>query len=73
MNKEDKQVSVSSVPGVFDLICSINVPELPQTLEKLNVVQQVWLQVSDPENTVAMAFIPTLPHYSMLSIKVRLL
>ena len=72
MNKEDKQVPVSSVPGVFDLICSICVPELPQTLEKLNVVQQVWLQVSDPEK-VAMAFIPTLPHYSMLSIKVRLL
>ncbi|KAI5943144.1 Cytosolic iron-sulfur assembly component 2B [Manis javanica] len=60
------------------LIRSINDPEHPLTLEELNVVEQVRVQVSDPENTVAVAFTPTIPHCSMatligLSIKVKLL
>ncbi|ERE80145.1 mitotic spindle-associated MMXD complex subunit MIP18-like protein [Cricetulus griseus] len=46
--------------------------------EELNVVEQVRIQVSDPESTVAVAFTPTIPHCSMatligLSIKVKLL
>ncbi|ELK14476.1 UPF0195 protein FAM96B [Pteropus alecto] len=50
----------------------------PLTLEELNVVEQVRVQVSDPESTVAVAFTPTIPHCSMatligLSIKVKLL
>lgn len=60
------------------LIRSINDPEHPLTLEELNVVEQVRIQVSDPESTVAVAFTPTIPHCSMatligLSIKVKLL
>nr|KAF6285419.1 cytosolic iron-sulfur assembly component 2B [Myotis myotis] len=60
------------------LIRSINDPEHPLTLEELNVVEQVRVQVSDPESTVAVAFTPTIPHCSMatligLSIKVKLL
>ncbi|KAK1330481.1 hypothetical protein QTO34_010671 [Cnephaeus nilssonii] len=56
----------------------INDPEHPLTLEELNVVEQVRVQVSDPESTVAVAFTPTIPHCSMatligLSIKVKLL
>uniref|UniRef100_A0A8C6GGV6 Cytosolic iron-sulfur assembly component 2B n=1 Tax=Mus spicilegus TaxID=10103 RepID=A0A8C6GGV6_MUSSI len=61
---------------IFDLICSINDPEYPLTLEELNVVEQVRIQVRDPESTVA--FTPTIPHCNMatligLSIKVKLL
>lgn len=61
---------------IFDLICSINDREHPLTLEELNVVEQVRIQVSNPESTVA--FTPTIPHCNMatligLSIKVKLL
>ncbi|KFO19964.1 Mitotic spindle-associated MMXD complex subunit MIP18 [Fukomys damarensis] len=63
---------------ILHLIRSINDPEHPLTLEELNVVEQVRVQVSDPDSTVAVAFTPTIPHCSMatligLSIKVKLL
>uniref|UniRef100_A0A8B9YY96 Cytosolic iron-sulfur assembly component 2B n=1 Tax=Bos mutus grunniens TaxID=30521 RepID=A0A8B9YY96_BOSMU len=68
----------SSFLHLAHLIRSINDPEHPLTLEELNVVEQVRVQVSDPESTVAVAFTPTIPHCSMatligLSIKVKLL
>lgn len=78
VDEEDKQVPNSSgVHAVFDPICSISVPELPQPLEEWNVVEQVQVQVNRPENTAAVAFIPILLHRSTatrisLSIKVRL-
>nr|KAF6318321.1 cytosolic iron-sulfur assembly component 2B [Pipistrellus kuhlii] len=81
--EEDEQVADSiDAREIFDirryLIRSINDPEHPLTLEELNVVEQVRVQVSDPESTVAVAFTPTIPHCSMatligLSIKVKLL
>ncbi|XP_047566205.1 cytosolic iron-sulfur assembly component 2B isoform X2 [Lutra lutra] len=77
--EEDEQVPDSiDAREIFDLIRSINDPEHPLTLEELNVVEQVRVQVSDPESTVAVAFTPTIPHCSMatligLSIKVKLL
>ncbi|XP_038168772.1 cytosolic iron-sulfur assembly component 2B [Arvicola amphibius] len=77
--EEDEQVPDSiDAREIFDLIRSINDPEHPLTLEELNVVEQVRIQVSDPESTVAVAFTPTIPHCSMatligLSIKVKLL
>lgn len=77
--EEDEQVpDVIDAREIFDLIRSINDPEHPLTLEELNVVEQVRVQVSDPESTVAVAFTPTIPHCSMatligLSIKVKLL
>uniref|UniRef100_A0ABI7W4T9 Cytosolic iron-sulfur assembly component 2B n=1 Tax=Felis catus TaxID=9685 RepID=A0ABI7W4T9_FELCA len=51
---------------------------VPRKCSELNVVEQVRVQVSDPESTVAVAFTPTIPHCSMatligLSIKVKLL
>ncbi|NXW84664.1 MIP18 protein, partial [Alopecoenas beccarii] len=67
---------------IFDnaahLIRSINDPEHPLTLEELNVVEQVRVQVNDAESTVAVEFTPTIPHCSMatligLSIKVKLI
>uniref|UniRef100_A0A8C2MU71 Cytosolic iron-sulfur assembly component 2B n=1 Tax=Cricetulus griseus TaxID=10029 RepID=A0A8C2MU71_CRIGR len=81
--EEDEQVP-DSIDAQFlflhlaHLIRSINDPEHPLTLEELNVVEQVRIQVSDPESTVAVAFTPTIPHCSMatligLSIKVKLL
>ncbi|KAL4683024.1 hypothetical protein H8957_006249 [Semnopithecus entellus] len=79
--EEDEQVP-DSIESLFlhfpHLIRSINDPEHPLTLEELNVVEQVRVQVSDPESTVAVAFTPTIPHCSMatligLSIKVKLL
>nr|XP_051714994.1 cytosolic iron-sulfur assembly component 2B-like [Oryctolagus cuniculus] len=77
--EEDEQVPDSiDAREIFDLIRSINDLEHPLTLEELNVVEQVRVQVSDPESTVAVAFTPTVPHCSMatligLSIKVKLL
>uniref|UniRef100_A0A8C5KXN3 Cytosolic iron-sulfur assembly component 2B n=1 Tax=Jaculus jaculus TaxID=51337 RepID=A0A8C5KXN3_JACJA len=81
--EEDEQVpdsidAQSPFLHLTHLIRSINDPEHPLTLEELNVVEQVRVQVSDPESTVAVAFTPTIPHCSMatligLSIKVKLL
>ncbi|XP_028324797.1 cytosolic iron-sulfur assembly component 2B [Gouania willdenowi] len=63
---------------IFDLIRSINDPEHPLSLEELNVVEQVRVQVDDVGSTVGVEFTPTIPHCSMatligLSIKVKLL
>ncbi|XP_026071267.1 mitotic spindle-associated MMXD complex subunit MIP18-like [Carassius auratus] len=63
---------------IFDLIRSINDPEHPLSLEELNVVEQVRVNVNDPESVVSVEFTPTIPHCSMatligLSIKVKLL
>ncbi|XP_067905156.1 cytosolic iron-sulfur assembly component 2B-like [Heterodontus francisci] len=63
---------------IFDLIRSINDPEHPLSLEELNVVEQLRVNVTDEENSVSVAFTPTIPHCSMatligLSIKVKLL
>ncbi|XP_063044898.1 cytosolic iron-sulfur assembly component 2B [Engraulis encrasicolus] len=63
---------------IFDLIRNINDPEHPLSLEELNVVEQVRVNVSDKENAVSVEFTPTIPHCSMatligLSIKVKLL
>ncbi|KAF4009734.1 hypothetical protein G4228_001132, partial [Cervus hanglu yarkandensis] len=77
--EEDEQVPDSTYAWeTFDLIRSINDPEHPLTLEELNTVEQVRVQVSDPESTVAMAFTATIPHRSMatligLSSEVKLL
>ncbi|KAF6737402.1 Mitotic spindle-associated MMXD complex subunit MIP18 [Oryzias melastigma] len=50
----------------------------PLSLEELNVVEQVRVQVNDADSTVSVEFTPTIPHCSMatligLSIKVKLL
>ncbi|XP_036440338.1 cytosolic iron-sulfur assembly component 2B [Colossoma macropomum] len=63
---------------IFDLIRSINDPEHPLSLEELNVVEQMRVNVNDQESTVSVEFTPTIPHCSMatligLSIKVKLL
>uniref|UniRef100_A0A8C2V5P7 Cytosolic iron-sulfur assembly component 2B n=1 Tax=Chinchilla lanigera TaxID=34839 RepID=A0A8C2V5P7_CHILA len=77
--EEDQQVPDSiDACEIFNLIQSINDPEHPLTLEELNIVEQVRVQVSDPDSTVAVAFTPTIPHCSMatligLSVKVKLL
>ncbi|CAN9500223.1 unnamed protein product [Ophioblennius macclurei] len=60
------------------LIRSINDPEHPLSLEELNVVEQVRVNVVDQQNCVSVEFTPTIPHCSMatligLSIKVKLL
>ncbi|KAI4899255.1 hypothetical protein NFI96_012203 [Prochilodus magdalenae] len=57
---------------------SINDPEHPLSLEELNVVEQMRVNVNDQESTVCVEFTPTIPHCSMatligLSIKVKLL
>ncbi|XP_032891783.1 cytosolic iron-sulfur assembly component 2B [Amblyraja radiata] len=63
---------------IFDLIRSINDPEHPLSLEELNVVEQLRVNVADEESSVSVSFTPTIPHCSMatligLSIKVKLL
>uniref|UniRef100_A0A8C4Q956 Cytosolic iron-sulfur assembly component 2B n=1 Tax=Eptatretus burgeri TaxID=7764 RepID=A0A8C4Q956_EPTBU len=63
---------------VFDLVRCINDPEHPLTLEQLNVVEELRVQVNDAESKVDVAFTPTIPHCSMatligLSIRVKLL
>ncbi|XP_031424605.1 cytosolic iron-sulfur assembly component 2B [Clupea harengus] len=65
---------------IFDpyLIRNINDPEHPLSLEELNVVEQVRVNVNEQENGVSVEFTPTIPHCSMatligLSIKVKLL
>ncbi|XP_050969711.1 cytosolic iron-sulfur assembly component 2B isoform X2 [Labeo rohita] len=63
---------------IFDLIRSISDPEHPLSLEELNVVEQMRVNVKDEESTVSVEFTPTIPHCSMatligLSIKVKLL
>uniref|UniRef100_A0A673H5H6 Cytosolic iron-sulfur assembly component 2B n=1 Tax=Sinocyclocheilus rhinocerous TaxID=307959 RepID=A0A673H5H6_9TELE len=64
---------------IFDIFSkSINDPEHPLSLEELNVVEQMLINVNDEESTVSVEFTPTIPHCSMatligLSIKVKLL
>uniref|UniRef100_A0A8C6VP11 Cytosolic iron-sulfur assembly component 2B n=1 Tax=Naja naja TaxID=35670 RepID=A0A8C6VP11_NAJNA len=63
---------------IFDLIRCIHDPEHPLTLEELNVVEQLRVQVSDAGSAVSVEFTPTIPHCSMatligLSIKVKLI
>ncbi|CAM1312648.1 FAM96B (predicted) [Pycnogonum litorale] len=63
---------------IFDHIRSINDPEHPLTLEELNVVEEVRVDVNDEENLIKVEFTPTIPHCSMatligLSIRVKLL
>uniref|UniRef100_A0AAY4B4N2 Cytosolic iron-sulfur assembly component 2B n=1 Tax=Denticeps clupeoides TaxID=299321 RepID=A0AAY4B4N2_9TELE len=69
---------------IFDILIrtvlsqSINDPEHPLSLEELNVVEQLRVNVNDQDSTVAVEFTPTIPHCSMatligLSIKVKLL
>ncbi|KAL7978774.1 hypothetical protein Chor_013263 [Crotalus horridus] len=63
---------------IFDLIRGIHDPEHPLTLEELNVVEQLRVQVSDAQSAVSVEFTPTIPHCSMatligLSIKVKLI
>ncbi|XP_016105147.1 cytosolic iron-sulfur assembly component 2B [Sinocyclocheilus grahami] len=63
---------------IFDLIRSISDPEHPLSLEELNVVEQMRVNVNDEESTVSVEFTPTIPHCSMatligLSIKAKLL
>ncbi|NP_001002449.1 cytosolic iron-sulfur assembly component 2B [Danio rerio] len=76
---EDEDVADPiDVREIFDLIRSINDPEHPLSLEELNVVEQVRVNVNDEESTVSVEFTPTIPHCSMatligLSIKVKLL
>ncbi|XP_056147657.1 cytosolic iron-sulfur assembly component 2B [Lampris incognitus] len=78
-SEEDEDVhDIIDDREIFDLIRSINDPEHPLTLEELNVVEQLRVQVNDGENTVSVDFTPTIPHCSMatligLSIKVKLL
>ncbi|KAI2662478.1 Cytosolic iron-sulfur assembly component 2B [Labeo rohita] len=63
---------------LIHLIRSISDPEHPLSLEELNVVEQMRVNVKDEESTVSVEFTPTIPHCSMatligLSIKVKLL
>ncbi|XP_062845744.1 cytosolic iron-sulfur assembly component 2B [Trichomycterus rosablanca] len=63
---------------IFDHIRCINDPEHPLSLEELNVLELMRVQVNDEESTVSVEFTPTIPHCSMatligLSIKVKLL
>uniref|UniRef100_A0A672KJF6 Cytosolic iron-sulfur assembly component 2B n=1 Tax=Sinocyclocheilus grahami TaxID=75366 RepID=A0A672KJF6_SINGR len=64
---------------IFDIFSkSINDPEHPLSLEELNVVEQMRVNVNDQESMVSVEFTPTIPHCSMatligLSIKVKLL
>ncbi|XP_059849295.1 cytosolic iron-sulfur assembly component 2B [Hypanus sabinus] len=76
--QDERQAELIDGREVFDLIRSINDPEHPLSLEELNVVEQVRVNVVDQENSVSVAFTPTIPHCSMatligLSIKVKLL
>ncbi|KAK9392869.1 mitotic spindle-associated MMXD complex subunit MIP18 [Crotalus adamanteus] len=64
--------------GRAHLIRGIHDPEHPLTLEELNVVEQLRVQVSDAQSAVSVEFTPTIPHCSMatligLSIKVKLI
>uniref|UniRef100_A0A672KKN0 Cytosolic iron-sulfur assembly component 2B n=1 Tax=Sinocyclocheilus grahami TaxID=75366 RepID=A0A672KKN0_SINGR len=61
---------------IFDILS--NDPEHPLSLEELNVVEQMRVNVNDEESTVSVEFTPTIPHCSMatligLSIKAKLL
>uniref|UniRef100_A0A672KJL6 Cytosolic iron-sulfur assembly component 2B n=1 Tax=Sinocyclocheilus grahami TaxID=75366 RepID=A0A672KJL6_SINGR len=64
---------------IFDILSkSISDPEHPLSLEELNVVEQMRVNVNDEESTVSVEFTPTIPHCSMatligLSIKAKLL
>uniref|UniRef100_A0A3B3CWK1 Cytosolic iron-sulfur assembly component 2B n=1 Tax=Oryzias melastigma TaxID=30732 RepID=A0A3B3CWK1_ORYME len=69
---------------IFDILYKTTQNDLlmlyfhPLSLEELNVVEQVRVQVNDADSTVSVEFTPTIPHCSMatligLSIKVKLL
>jgi len=63
---------------IFDIIRNIKDPEHPLTLEELNVVDQILIDVDNEKNRVDVKFTPTIPHCSMatligLSIRVQLL
>ncbi|KAI1904164.1 hypothetical protein AGOR_G00002870 [Albula goreensis] len=61
-----------------DIVDPIDDREIFVTLEDLNVVEQMRVNVDDQGSTVSVEFTPTIPHCSMatligLSIKVKLL
>ncbi|KAF2352515.1 MIP18 family-like [Trinorchestia longiramus] len=63
---------------VFELVCDIQDPEHPFTLEQLNVVSQSLCYADDKKGVVRVQFTPTIPHCSLaaligLSIRLKLL
>ncbi|KAA0183962.1 hypothetical protein HAZT_HAZT009846 [Hyalella azteca] len=63
---------------VFELVCDIQDPEHPLTLEQLNVVSESLCYADDEKGVVRVQFTPTIPHCSMaaligLSIRLKLL
>uniref|UniRef100_A0A673GDW4 Mitotic spindle-associated MMXD complex subunit MIP18-like n=1 Tax=Sinocyclocheilus rhinocerous TaxID=307959 RepID=A0A673GDW4_9TELE len=54
---------------IFDIFSkSINDPEHPLSLEELNVVEQMRVNVNDQESMVSVQFTPTIPHCSMATL-----
>lgn len=63
---------------IFDIVCDINDPEHPLTLEQLNVIEEKNIDIDDGKSYLKVLFTPTIPHCSMatligLSIRVLLL
>ncbi|XP_068694236.1 cytosolic iron-sulfur assembly component 2A-like [Montipora capricornis] len=77
---EDKQSSTNTensldnlilVQEVFDLVKDIRDPELPQTLEELNVLEEEFIKIDktgNDEYNIKIEFTPTVPHCSLATL-----
>lgn len=59
------------VQEVFDLVKDIRDPELPQTLEELNVIEEEFIkidEIANDEYNIKIEFKPTVPHCSLATL-----
>ncbi|KAJ7365870.1 Cytosolic iron-sulfur assembly component 2A [Desmophyllum pertusum] len=68
---EDCSDNLVLVQEVFDLVKDIRDPELPQTLEELNVIEEDFIKIDkidDDEYSIKIEFKPTVPHCSLATL-----
>lgn len=59
------------VQEIFDLVKDIRDPEVPQTLEELNVIEEEFInieQIGNDEYSIKIEFTPTVPHCSLATL-----
>lgn len=59
------------VQEIFDIIKDVRDPELPQTLEELNVIEEEYIRINkfgDDEYSIQIEFKPTVPHCSLATL-----
>ncbi|XP_058950479.2 cytosolic iron-sulfur assembly component 2A-like [Pocillopora verrucosa] len=70
-NCEGDAVNLELVQEIFDIVKGIKDPELPQTLEELNVIEEEYIRINkfgDDVYSIQIEFKPTVPHCSLATL-----